>query len=203
MEEKLKMSIPVFHYGSDRDNQEFVAAEGTPYIKTTGENGVWAGDALYFWDNLSDAQYWGGHRHSSFKMSYLKCQLESEDKNSDMLDLTNSKSVREFEAALRWFADAQNWAEIPELGSNWEKAPKGKLINLYYNEMVDVLGVEPFKFVKIAGRYPRTPKTDILFQETEEDISTDPMKKHVPSATISYKVIYSVRNPSCLKDRRV
>lgn len=90
--------LPLFHVGTKQENQQFIS-DKNELLEST-EDGDWCGAGMYFWDNLSNANFWlSSKKKRSESYNIVKVSMKiNEDR---LLDLTSLESVKDFEKSLR------------------------------------------------------------------------------------------------------
>ncbi|MDV3518212.1 hypothetical protein [Lentilactobacillus otakiensis] len=180
--------LPVFHVGEENKNIEFCRNKTS--IIFHEEDGEWAGNGMYFWDNLYDVNYWLKHLNNvckNEKHNCVKASLQVADKN--MLNLTNNHDIDEFENELYKmcsFVGKEN-----EISKDY----RGANINLYYRLYKAACGSPPFTVVKVNGYYKNIPTTSLIFRDDHEH------KNYY--ATNNIRTIYSVLKSDNVINRRV
>lgn len=192
----LMLSIPVYHVGKKESNNTF---QQNPAILVSHEDGEWAGEGLYVWDNMGNANYWlkqknkiAYNKSSGTEYSIIKLNLKVDEKY--ILDLTDPYSVKEFERFVEKLKDYGFFGKK----KNFEN--KGALINAYYNTIKSFIKKnknlalskyfkdKQFEVTKIIGYYPMIKDT-IYFKENDKK-----QNKKVPHVTIKAKPMYAVRD---------
>ena len=86
---------PIFHTDKERNNEKFLKEK--TLLEANNER-IWLGAGMYFWDNISNAQYWKRVKkyHDKFSnysivRASLRCNLD------DLLNLTDEDTVNELQ----------------------------------------------------------------------------------------------------------
>lgn len=171
----MQPNINVFHCNDNDRCQSFI--EDYNNLVYSKEDGIWLGDGMYFWDNLSNAKYWYNNKIRKNKSNSYEI-ITGYAYLSKMLDLTDLDICDKVEKI---------WLNYKEKLGIVGKPPLGKKINVIFENM------KPFKdsynIIKIYGKYNKTPKMELYTYDILSD-SCEP--------TAGVKCIYSVRDSSCL-----
>ncbi|GAX04663.1 hypothetical protein IWT140_02306 [Secundilactobacillus pentosiphilus] len=179
-----RIIYPVYHVGRKSDIKHFL--EDRRFLNASNEDGDWAGQGMYFWNNLSDAKYWlrgKKKRHPNVNYQVVKATFSTSPDR--LLDLSNLDDVRKFEDELRQMCEV--------VGEPLDLEARGANINLYFR-LFSNFNVLPYDAVKIIGEYPQTPSTEVLFTRHNSH-------NKGPHATLTTKQIIAVRNPECILER--
>jgi len=173
--------IPLYHTDTKSRNRKFVLGAFFP----SAENGEWCGKGMYFWDNLSNADYWKGkRRHSAMgevnvSRSSLRCA------RNDILDLTSADNSLKLKVFARYYAEKY---KVP---LNFSE--NGTVINFVHDAYRLDHG-STFSVVKVSGIYGG-PYSGVIGSNDKE------IKR--PHATERVKIIYAVRESVLVSDRAI
>lgn len=187
-----ELCIPVYHVDKNDNNQAFVRGA---MLTPSDEDGEWAGNGVYFWDNIGNAHYWTKSRRYK-NITISKAMMRTYEKF--ILDLTEPESASNF---LRLVKIVQE--QIKRNIDLTSKAEKGAVINfvctflqkMQKNSLNIKKIPQPFKVVKVVGYYPSAPE-HVLFAVSDD-------KNLGPHVTLKTKVIYAVRDQTILEQRQI
>lgn len=168
-----KHCILVYHVNSQENISSVVSSykDNRGELYFSKEDGFWAGDGMYFWDNKGNAKYWKKSRHNDY---ILKADLKIDE--NYILDFTDLDVVQRFETI---------WPLIAKkFHINVDATTPGKRINLIC-KFIDTV-----KVVKINGYYPNMPES--YFISGGRDGSS------IPHMTVKAKTIFCVKNADVL-----
>ncbi|WP_282804004.1 hypothetical protein [Secundilactobacillus kimchicus] len=147
------------------------------------EDGVWAGQGLYFWDNLSNAKYWLQNRTNKHpEIKYGLTMAELEVNHNQILDLTDDDESKKLKII------AQKYAHLDDMNLNLNE--NGTVINYVYDRLKHD-GKAVFLVVKIHGSYPKKHSNGIIGMNEVKYVKS-------PHATAKVRTIYAVREPQVL-----
>ena len=155
--------------------------ENTLHMITAVEDGAWLGTGMYFWDTISNAEYWKREKkkkdpHREYRI--VKSHLDL----TNVLDLTDSMTYRQLERLWKALSNRIGLDECPD------SVPLGKKLNLLFEHTA----LSRFPLVKVGAIYPKTPPCNFF--------GYDPMK-NAPQPFPSFKIIYCVKNDGCILSR--
>lgn len=191
-----ELRIPLYHVDKSCNNAAFVSGAA---LTPSREDGDWAGNGVYFWDNIGNAHYWVKLRNYE-NITISKAMMRTRE--NFILDLTEPESASNFRRLAKIIQE--RFDKSFDLTSETEK---GAVINLVcsslqkVHEKMQEKGVtvddlpQPFKVVKVAGYYPSAPERDFFAVLGD--------KKLGPHVTLRTKVIYAVRDQTVLKQRQL
>lgn len=168
-----KYFVLVYHVNTHKNISNVVDSykNGSVELYTSVEDGYWAGNGMYFWDNKGNANYWKKSRHNDY---ILKADLKIDE--NYILDFTDLDVVRHFETI---------WPLIAKkFHINGDATTPGKRINLICKFFDTV------KVVKINGYYPNMPES--YFISGGRDGSS------IPHMTVKAKTIFCVKDADLL-----
>lgn len=173
---KIDYCIPVYHVNSPEEVSAVVKSfdNGDGRLFFTKENGYWAGNGMYFWDNEGNANYWKKNRKKNRNLDsdiLVADLLLDED---SVLDLTN-------EEVLNVWNDL--WPKVAKKYNTSIDCSPGKKINLICRTLGTV------KVVKVCGFYPQ--KNEHSFFEGNIE------KPHMTSRT---KTIFCIKDSDRLRN---
>lgn len=180
---KRKVDITLYHVDTVSRNKSFVSGAYHPSL----EDGKWCGKGMYFWDNLSNADYWIRIKERHKVGQYNVAGSELICSSDDILDLTDDHVVKQLSIVAQYFANKYD-IDI-DMTSN------GKVINFVY----DILKEQDnklFSVVKAIGYYPN--KKSDNFIRINEDLSG---KRRYNVVTDRARTIYCVRERDLVKNR--
>ena len=175
---ELAPIIKVYHCNSEEKCNDFIIRKkliesNHPY------DSFWLGKGMYFWDNLGNAKYWRKEKLKKNKSQNLKiiCCFVSLEK---VLDLTDSEEIELIHKL---------WKEIdvePNLNINKKKKTKiGDKLNFIYDFFPEF--IKNYNIIKTIGENYK-----------HNDIFFDNKNFNGVKPGISSKVIYNVKNMSCV-----
>lgn len=129
------------------------------------DDSEWGGTGMYFWDNEGNAEYW--KKQKDGKADIFRCYVKFDARN-DLLNLTDLNVEKRLDQFIRLAS------KEPKL-QYLKKASIGDKID-FFCEKCNV------KLVKLFGKYPKTPQTELLDSENR-----------VQKLTNQVKVIYCVK----------
>ncbi|WP_057828741.1 hypothetical protein [Liquorilactobacillus cacaonum] len=160
--------MPAYHVNSPETIQKILDSftNGVGELYTTIEDGYWAGNGMYFWDNTGNADYWVRQRkHKGLSSKVMGTSLLIDE--DSILDLTNENVLNSFERL---------WPMVAEkLGVDQECSPGKKV-----NSICEVF--EKIKIVKLCGYYPKKKEHPFF-----DNSST-------PQMTIKARIIFCVKD---------
>lgn len=179
-----QLTIPLYHVDSEENNRKFIRNGSLP---ATIEDGDWAGNGLYFWDNIGNAKYWikkDKDNNANVKLTILKVLLSASE--NKVLDLTEPETVKNFEHMVT------KLSESFRRKFTWDSNQRGSIINAFYDLLVEITHGDVFQVVKLIGYYPSAPNSDFFSKGDESSNLT-------PHVTIKSKTIYSIRDQELIK----
>lgn len=172
----VEPNIIVYHCNDKDRCDKFLKKDN--YMIKSEEDGIWLGDGMYFWDNLSNANYWFREKKRKDKENKEFKIIKGNANISKILDLTDFDICNTFE---------EIWRDYCKVLGEDKNAPLGKKINFLFNN-VDIINNQ-YDIIKIHGKYNSTPENN-LYKYNIHTRNTQP--------TLSIKTIYSVRKRNCL-----
>lgn len=171
-----KYCILVYHVNSQKNISSVINSyknnNGKLYFSK--EDGFWAGNGMYFWDNRGNANYWKVRTRNRFMLSA--------DLNIDencFLDFTDEDVLRQYERL---------WPLIAEKLHVSENSTPGKKINMICKVIPSI------KIVKVNGYYPNIIERPFISGGKE--------KSSMPHMTIKTKTIFCVKYSDVLENVR-
>lgn len=162
-----KHCILVYHVNSQENISSVVSSykDNRGELYFSKEDGFWAGDGMYFWDNKGNAKYWKKTTKNKFMLSA--------DINIDedyFLDFTDKDVLEEWENL---------WPLVAKKFHISNDSTPGKKINTICKFMPNI------KIVKINGYYPNVNERKFISGGKEES--------GLPYMTIKTKTIFCVK----------
>lgn len=172
-----KYFVLVYHVNTQENIAKVVDSykNGSGELYTSVEDGYWAGNGMYFWDNEGNANYWKKIRHNNY---ILKANLKIEE--NCILDLTDKDVLDELD---------QLWPSVAKKFHIDFDSPPGRKINTICKYLKKI------KVVKINGYYPNMHENRIIFKGKKN-------RKGKPHLTIKSKIIYCVKSADRLENVR-
>jgi hypothetical protein len=169
-------NILAYHCNDEDRCSKFVSED---YLIGSNDDGIWPGDGMYFWDNVSNAYFWRNEkiRKDSSKRYVIVCANLI---LINLLDLTDLETCRYIGHIWRIYCDTikRDYSET-----------LGKKINLLFEEFPDF---QKYHIIKVYGKYNQTPQNN-LFTYDLSSFKCEP--------TLAVKCIYSVRKSECICNR--
>lgn len=141
------------------------------------DDGIWLGNGMYFWDNLSNAEYWKSEKERKKKGGIQDGDfliVQSMIRISKLLDLTDEQSCESMEKLIEIMCEKG-------FKLNLDSATLGQKINfLFETPLFDDI----YEVIKVHGEYPR--KKISKFINYQQNNNTQPTHK--------IKTIYKVYN---------
>ena len=176
---------PIFHTDKERNNEKFLKEK--TLLEANNER-IWLGAGMYFWDNISNAQYWKRVKkyHDKFSnysivRASLRCNLD------DLLNLTDEDTVNE----LQEYVECCKKIYYQKTGKkiNLDAMDTGEIINFAYKCSKLFDNNKTFKCVKGIGLYQPKGKNFIVSKDNSHS------RVHLTSRG---KNIYAVRKKDTL-----
>lgn len=169
----------LYHCNDKTRCQKFL--DNKKFMIESKEDGIWLGNGMYFWDNLSNAKFW--YRKKQQKHDELLI-VQSNVYTDFLLDLTDLDVCNKME---------QLWNKIYK--ENEIKIPKDKItlgakLNYlydYYDMFKDV-----YQVIKVIGKYKKTPQNSFYKYDLDS-------RRAEPTTAI--KCIYNVKNVDAIATR--
>lgn len=169
----------LYHCNDKTRCQKFL--DNKKFMIESKEDGIWLGNGMYFWDNLSNAKFW--YRKKQQKHDELLI-VQSNVYTDFLLDLTDLDVCNKME---------QLWNKIYK--ENEIKIPKDKItlgakLNYlydYYDMFKDV-----YQVIKVIGNYKKTPQNSFYKYDLDS-------RRAEPTTAI--KCIYNVKNVDAIATR--
>lgn len=169
----------LYHCNDKTRCQKFL--DNKKFMIESKEDGIWLGNGMYFWDNLSNAKFW--YRKKQQKHDELLI-VQSNVYTDFLLDLTDLDVCNKME---------QLWNKIYK--ENEIKIPKDKItlgakLNYlydYYDMFKDV-----YQVIKVIGKYKKTPQNSFYKYDLDS-------RRAEPTTAI--KCIYNVKNVNAIATR--
>lgn len=172
----------LFHCNEKKKCEKFLSDEN--YLIISYEDGIWLGDGMYFWDNMTNANYW------------LRVKLRK-DKNKEycivkagvyldhILDLTDIDICNKIEELWKKYLEVNNIEDYLQVELGYK-------LNVLFSAIGSF--TDKYYIIKIIGKYLQNTKNN-LFQYDNKNDKIEPIT--------SVKCIYSVRNKKCITDREL
>lgn len=169
----------LYHCNDKTRCQKFL--DNKKFMIESKEDGIWMGNGMYFWDNLSNAKFW--YRKKQQKHDDLLI-VQSNVYTDFLLDLTDLDVCNKME---------QLWNKVYK--ENEIKIPKDKItlgakLNYlydYYDMFKDV-----YQVIKVIGKYKKTPQNNFYKYDLDS-------RRAEPTTAI--KCIYNVKNVDAIATR--
>lgn len=169
----------LYHCNDKTRCQKFL--DNKKFMIESKEDGIWLGNGMYFWDNLSNAKFW--YRKKQQKHDELLI-VQSNVYTDFLLDLTDLDVCNKME---------QLWNKVYK--ENEIKIPKDKItlgakLNYlydYYDMFKDV-----YQVIKVIGKYKKTPQNSFYKYDLDS-------RRAEPTTAI--KCIYNVKNVDAIATR--
>lgn len=176
----MEANLKLYHCNDAKRCNRFLKDKN--YYIISKEDGIWLGNGMYFWDNISNALYWQDikirkNKDGDYKIVSANVLL------SKLLDLTDKQVCVKMNYLWNIFQNTIGDHKEVELG---------KRLNILFDYFHDILVAE-YDVIKIYGYYKENSKNEF--------ISYDPNIKY-PQPRLDTKCIYSVRNINCIFDRK-
>ena len=145
------------------------------------EDGIWLGNGMYFWDNLSNAKFW--YRKKQQKHDELLI-VQSNVYTDFLLDLTDLDVCNKME---------QLWNKVYK--ENEIKIPKDKItLGVKLNYLYDYYDMfkDVYQVIKVIGKYKKTPQNSFYKYDLDS-------RRAEPTTAI--KCIYNVKNVDAIATR--
>ncbi|HIW89801.1 MAG TPA: hypothetical protein H9869_08035 [Candidatus Ligilactobacillus excrementipullorum] len=172
-----KYCIPVYHVNSPENIHKVFSSfeKGSKNLYCTKEEGFWAGNGMYFWDNKGNAAYWKRTRENRKKLTSATLMADLLIDDDSLLDLTDQEVLNTVNRL---------WPRVAErFNLNNGYYSIGKKINCICEMIPEI------KVVKICGYYPRKKEHSFLEKE-----------KKRPHVTLKSKIIFCVKASDRLQD---
>ena len=144
-------------------------------------DGIWLGNGMYFWDNLSNAKFW--YRKKQQKHDELLI-VQSNVYTDFLLDLTDLDVCNKME---------QLWNKVYK--ENEIKIPKDKItLGVKLNYLYDYYDMfkDVYQVIKVIGKYKKTPQNSFYKYDLDS-------RRAEPTTAI--KCIYNVKNVDAIATR--
>lgn len=169
--------LMLYHCNDTVNCKKFVENDKCLIYKREG--GIWLGSGMYFWDNLSNAEFW--------KREKIKKDSEKEycivqagvflDKLLDLTDLDVAKKMTEL------------WERYVQVNNLKKEEKLGTKLNILFK----TFNLEKeYNVVKVYGKYYYTPDNGLWSYD---------MRSYSPEPVSNIKCIYSVKNVDAIDDR--
>lgn len=197
-----KLVTPIYHVAPLTSNKKFCS--NFNYLPLSYENGHWAGNGMYFWDNINSAKYWyqlntkKGKYNNLGHMSISKSVLYVSTNNNELLNLTDKNGINNLNFLFRFIVNLSKdkyplYIKLKD--PDYYAQYLGGKINWVYYIYKNIFGITPFSVVKEFGIYPHQQDYSELFQSLE--------KSKWPHVTDRIKTIYAVHSPSNVINRHI
>ena len=169
----------LYHCNDKTRCQKFL--DNKKFMIESKEDGIWLGNGMYFWDNLSNAKFW--YRKKQQKHDELLI-VQSNVYTDFLLDLTDLDVCNKME---------QLWNKVykeNEIKITKDKITLGVKLNYlydYYDMFKDV-----YQVIKVIGKYKKTPQNSFYKYDLDS-------RRAEPTTAI--KCIYNVKNVDAIATR--
>lgn len=169
----------LYHCNDKTRCQKFL--DNKKFMIESKENGIWLGNGMYFWDNLSNAKFW--YRKKQQKHNELLI-VQSNVYTDFLLDLTDLDVCNKME---------QLWNKVYK--ENEIKIPKDKItLGVKLNYLYDYYDMfkDVYQVIKVIGKYKKTPQNSFYKYDLDS-------RRAEPTTAI--KCIYNVKNVDAIATR--
>lgn len=169
----------LYHCNDKTRCQKFL--DNKKFMIESKEDGIWLGNGMYFWDNLSNAKFW--HRKKQQKHDELLI-VQSNVYTDFLLDLTDLDVCNKME---------QLWNKVYK--ENEIKIPKDKItLGVKLNYLYDYYDMfkDVYQVIKVIGKYKKTPQNSFYKYDLDS-------RRAEPTTAI--KCIYNVKNVDAIATR--
>lgn len=169
----------LYHCNDKTRCQKFL--DNKKFMIESKEDGIWLGNGMYFWDNLSNAKFW--YRKKQQKHDELLI-VQSNVYTDFLLDLTDLDVCNKME---------QLWNKVYK--ENEIKIPKDKItLGVKLNYLYDYYDMfkDVYQVIKVIGKYKKTPQNSFYKYDLDS-------RRAEP--TTANKCIYNVKNVDAIATR--
>lgn len=169
----------LYHCNDKTRCQKFL--DNKKFMIESKEDGIWLGNGMYFWDNLSNAKFW--YRKKQQKHDELLI-VQSNVYTDFLLDLTDLDVCNKME---------QLWNKVYK--ENEIKIPKDKItLGVKLNYLYDYYDMfkDVYQVIKVIGKYKKTPQNSFYKYDLDS-------RRAEPTTAI--KCIYNVKNVDAITTR--
>lgn len=169
----------LYHCNDKTRCQKFL--DNKKFMIESKEDGIWLGNGMYFWDNLSNAKFW--YRKKQQKHDELLI-VQSNVYTDFLLDLTDLDVCNKME---------QLWNKVYK--ENEIKIPKDKItlgVKLNYSYDYYDMFKDVYQVIKVIGKYKKTPQNSFYKYDLDS-------RRAEPTTAI--KCIYNVKNVDAIATR--
>lgn len=169
----------LYHCNDKTRCQKFL--DNKKFMIESKEDGIWLGNGMYFWDNLSNAKFW--YRKKQQKHDELLI-VQSNVYTDFLLDLTDLDVCNKME---------QLWNKVYK--ENEIKIPKDKItLGVKLNYLYDYYDMfkDVYQVIKVIGKYKKTPQNSFYKYDLDS-------RRAEPTTAI--KCIYNVKNVDAIAIR--
>ena len=169
----------LYHCNDKTRCQKFL--DNKKFMIESKEDGIWLGNGMYFWDNLSNAKFW--YRKKQQKHDELLI-VQSNVYTDFLLDLTDLDVCNKME---------QSWNKVYK--ENEIKIPKDKItLGVKLNYLYDYYDMfkDVYQVIKVIGKYKKTPQNSFYKYDLDS-------RRAEPTTAI--KCIYNVKNVDAIATR--
>ena len=162
----------LYHCNDKTRCQKFL--DNKKFMIESKEDGIWLGNGMYFWDNLSNAKFW--YKKKQQKHDELLI-VQSNVYTDFLLDLTDLDVCNKME---------QLWNKVYK--ENEIKIPKDKItLGVKLNYLYDYYDMfkDVYQVIKVIGKYKKTPQNSFYKYDLDS-------RRAEPTTAI--KCIYNVKN---------
>lgn len=170
----------LYHCNDKTRCQKFL--DNKKFMIESKEDGIWLGNGMYFWDNLSNAKFW--YRKKQQKHDELLI-VQSNVYTDFLLDLTDLDVCNKME---------QLWNKVYK--ENEIKIPKDKItLGVKLNYLYDYYDMfkDVYQVIKVIGKYKKTPQNSFYKYDLDS-------RRAEPTTAI--KCIYNVKNVDAIATRK-
>ena len=184
-EDKLRPNILLYHCNFSEKCKNFLCEDSG--LIWSNEDGIYLGDGMYFWDNISNAEYWEKIKQKSSKDTLiLRCNVFV-DKLLDLTDKDICNKVNEL-----WKELNNSMIKRRDYNIYNGKTYLGDKLNLLFKELPTFS--ESYYVIKAYYKYNKTPQSN-LFKYNIYDKIIEPV--------LNIKCIYNVKNNSVIGYKEV
>lgn len=171
--------ITLYHTNSPEICNDFLNNKIQLYVSDQN-GGQWLGAGMYFWDNLSNARYWGNQKLKRISQCHIICVNVQFDRSNllDLTDLETSDYIIEL------------WEKYCEKTNTDFRSDLGCVLNTLFNAISELNN--KFYLIKAIGNNYST-KSDLFEKTYHKKIRV----------SLSGKVIYNIRKEHIIKEKEL
>lgn len=175
-------TLILYHCNEKSKCFKFVNTDG--YLITSKEDGIWLGEGMYFWDNLSNANFWKNEKIRKDKAHIANFSIVCAKVDADkMLDLTDFNICNKISKMY------ESLSQKTGIELSITKQLGAKLNKLF--EYFPAFAQE-YHIIKVYGKYNKTPSNNLFSYD---------IHSYSPEPTLAIKCIYSIKNSKCILEK--